>query len=454
MENTYTFFSRLIGTLAVILLVAAFAGSTSVVRQYAGAEKKWRTLLIIGLFGGLFGIYGNISGIDLNGAVLSVRDIGPMAAGLIGGPVSGLLAGAIAGAQRLTMGGITAVACMVATCAIGLICGGISLLSPGILKKAGWTLLIGAAMETLHLGVVLLLVKPFPTALGIVRQIALPFVTVNAAGIALMSLIIRFIDRQRSISRESERMKSELEVSSVIQQSLLPTLNERYPGRPEVAVSGFMRPAKMVGGDFYDVFFAGEDKLVFLIGDVSGKSVSGALFMASSKIILQNCIRTVPRLSDALGVANNVLCSRNEAQMFVTLWVGVLDLKSGAMTCVSAGHNPPLLLRGGTAEFLKTKNCFVLAGMEDAKYREAELQLADGDALFLYTDGVTEATTREEELFGNDRLLECLSGCADADVGDVLERVRGSVDAFVGDGEQFDDITMLCFRWKAPEAAP
>ncbi len=448
MESMYVFFSRLIGTLAVILLISAYAGSTQLLKKYIGKQKNWKFCLITGLFGGFFGIYGNISGFELNGAVISVRDIGPMLAGFIGGPISGLISGAIAGIHRLSMGGITAVACVVATTVIGLICGILSNTCPEILKKYRWTLLIGVGLEAFHLCIVLVLVKPFPVAYDIVRQIALPFISVNSIGIASMMGIIHFFEKQQELTLERERMKSELEVASVIQHSLLPTLNEKYPGRTEISVCASMQAAKEVGGDFYDVFFVDADRIAFLIGDVSGKGVPAALFMASSKIVLQNCIRDIPKLSDALISANNLLCEKNEADMFVTVWASILDLKSGRLTYVSAGHNPPVLIRNGSTDFLASKNGFVLAGLENARYKESELQLTEGDALFLYTDGVTEASTRENELYGDDRLLACLADCADADVQSILERVNQSLDAFVRDNEQFDDITMLCFRWK------
>lgn len=446
MDQMYEFFTRLIGTMAVILLVAAFAGSTQMLHKYIENPGNWKFILLTGLFGGLFGIYGNISGITLNGAVISVRDIGPMLAGFLAGPLGGAVAGILAGVHRLTMGGNTAVACVVATTLIGLICGLLSKFWPWLMKKFYRTLLTGACMETLHLVIVLIMVKPFSEALDLVRQIALPFITVNALGIASMMGIIHYVENQRDIFRERERMRSELEVASVIQHSLLPNLNDKYPGRPELAVSGSMQAAKQVGGDFYDVFFVDADRIAFLIGDVSGKGVPAALFMASSKIILQNCIRDIPNLSEALFTANNVLCEKNEADMFVTLWAGVLDLRDGKLTCVSAGHNPPVLVREGGAEFLTLKNGFVLGGMENVKYRETELHLNRGDALFLYTDGVTEATAAHNELYGNDRLLDCLAGCADADAQTVLDRVTASVEAFVREEEQFDDMTMLCVR--------
>ena len=446
MELSYEFFTKMIGTVAVILLVAACAGASQLMKHNIGRQKTWKMILLVGVFGGLFGIYGNISGIELSKAVLSVRDIGPMFAGFLGGPVSGLIAGAIAGAHRLTMGGISAVACVVATSTIGLLCGILSNVFPNVLRKFWWTILIGAGMEILHLCFVLLIVRPFSDAVDIVRVIALPFVTINAVGIASMMAIIHYIERQRDLSLERERMRSELEVATVIQHSLLPSITDTYPGRPEICVSASMEAAKAVGGDFYDVFFVDSDKLAFLIGDVSGKGVPAALFMASAKIILQNCIRNMATLSEALSTANNLLCDKNEADMFVTVWTGVLDLTDGKFVYASAGHNAPVLIRDGETEFLKAKNGFVLGGMEGMQYRVSECRMERGDALFMYTDGVTEASTTANELFGDDRLLACLTGCADTDAQGILQKVHQAIDEFVKDAEQFDDITMLCFK--------
>lgn len=448
MGSTYEFFTRLSGTLAVILLVSVYAGSTQIIKRYLGKEEDWKSILLVGCFGGFFGIYGNLSGFDLNGAVISVRDIGPMLAGFIGGPFSGIVAGAIAGVHRLTMGGVTAVACVVATSLIGLFCGIISMTHKGVLKRFYRVFLVGVCMEMLHLSVVLVLVKPFSLAADIVRQVAVPFVTVNAVGIASMMWIIRFFEKQQAESLEKEKLKSELEMASVIQHSFLPTIDDRYPGRPEVAVSASMQAAKEVGGDFYDAFYVDRDRIAFIIGDVSGKGVPAALFMVSSKMVLQSCIRDIPNLADAFATANNVLCEKNEADMFVTVWGGVLDLRSGELTCVSAGHNPPVFIHDGVAKFPEYKNGFLLAGMEGSKYHETKFNLAEGDAVFIYTDGVTEATTKGNELYGNDRLLECLSGCGGDTVQEIVDKVKKSVDDFVKDAEQFDDITMLCFKWK------
>lgn len=446
-----TLFSRMIGTVAVILVISAFIGSSDVLTKFLDTEKKWKYSVIVGLLGGIFGIYGNISGFDVNGAVVSVRDIGPMLAGFAGGPLGGVIAGLIAGGHRLTMGGITARACVVATGCIGLICGAVSLKWHEQVRKPLVALALSALMEAFHLCVVLIMVRPYETALDIVRQIALPFILVNALGFALMIVIMNYTEKQRSLALERSRMQSELEVANVIQHSLLPLINEEYPGSRQLDVSASMEAAKEVGGDFFDVFYVDQTHLAFLIGDVSGKGVPAALFMASSKITLQNCIRDIPSLPLAVEAANNVLCARNEAEMFVTVWVGILDLTSGALRFVSAGHNPPVLLRENQAQYLRFKNGFVLAGMENVKYREQSVQLQAGDILYLYTDGVTEADDREHRLFGEERLLKCFEGKSESRPADILANVRQSIDAFIDGNSQFDDMTMLCFKIKEDE---
>ena len=440
-------FTRMIGTLAVILVVSAFIGGSDILSKFIKTEKRRKYSIIVGVLGGVFGIYGNISGFDLNGAVISVRDIGPMLAGFTGGPAGGLIAGMIAGIHRLTMGGVTAQACVVATCCIGLICGAVSKKRYKYIVKPYFALLLSALMEVFHLSIVLIMVKPFETALDIVRQIALPFIAVNALGFVLMIIIMTYTEKQRNLAIERSRLRSELEVANVIQHSLLPLINENYPGCKEIDVSAFMETAKEVGGDFYDVFYVDSNHLAFVIGDVSGKGVPAALFMASSKITLQNCIRDIPDLSEAVETANNALCARNEAEMFVTIWVGILDFTSGTLDFVSAGHNPPVLLNNNKAEFLKIKNGFVLAGMDNMKYKKHSVQLDKGDTICLYTDGVTEAEDKKHQLFGEERLLKSFENNSKNSPAEIIENVRKAVDSFINGNSQFDDMTMLCFKW-------
>ena len=445
-------FSKLIGTLAVILVVAGFIGGSDIISHFfKKPNKKWLYTIIFGLLGGLFGIYGNLNSFEMMGAIVSVRDMGPMLSGFAGGPIGGLIAGLIAAAHRLMiLPETTRIPCAIATTCIGLFCGLLSLKWHNKLKKTYIALLLGAIMEVFHLGLVLLIVPiqyDFETAWNIVRSIAFPFITINAVGFALMVAIISYTERQQSLLMEKSRIRSELEVANVIQHSLLPTITEKYPGRSEVDMYASMEAAKEVGGDFYDFFFVGPGHLAFAIGDVSGKGVPAALFMASAKITLQNCIRDIPSLSQAVQTANDSLCASNEANMFVTLWVGVLDLATGEMTYVSAGHNPPILVQGGVPSYLRTKSGFVLAGMEGVPYKEHTLTLAKGDLVYLYTDGVTEANSKSEELFGEDRLLACFEHAKDQSAEQIVQTVKDAVDDFVQENDQFDDMTMLCFRY-------
>lgn len=440
----------MLGTLAVIMVIAAFIGGSELFGKFFDTNEKWKYVLLAGVLGGAFGIYGTISGVTMagSGAVISVRDIGPMIAGFMGGPWGGLLGGLICGFHRYFMGGLTASACVIATCTIGLISGLISYKHHEIMRTPRYALIIGALLESLHICIVLLMVKPFETALDIVRQIAFPFIVTNAIGFALLISMMTYIERQRLITIAQSRLQSELEVATVIQNSLLPPINDSYPGRKEFAISASMEPAKEVGGDFYDFFFVGPDKMALLIADVSGKGIPAALFMATSKLTLQNCLRDIPDLAEAIEAANNNLCSRNEAEMFVTSWIGILDIPTGHLDFVCAGHNPPVLITENGAEFIRKKPSFVLAGMDGVKYRKESLDLNHGDKLFLYTDGVTEAENEFHELFTEKRLKFCLNDIKDADPDTIIKRIRSDITSHVHGSEQFDDITMLCLEYK------
>ena len=452
--NLTAFFTNMIGTLAVILVIAAFIGGSEVLTKFFGSKMNWKYSLFAGLLGGVFGIYGTMSGLELNGAIISVRDIGPMLAGFTGGPLGGLIAGVIAGVHRFFVGStetqtaqLTTYACIIATVCIGVMCGFLSRKFHDKLKKPWWALLVGIVMEIFHLSLVLLIVKPFDAALGIVKSIFLPFILVNAVGFTLIITMISYFEKQRIISQERSRLKTELEVATVIQHSLLPPITETYPGRPEIGLAASMDAAKEVGGDFYDVFFVDRDRLAFVIADVTGKGIPAALFMATSKTTIQNCVRDFPTLSEAITVANDSLCSNNTAQMFVTAWIGVLDLSTGALTFVCAGHNPPVLISDGIPEYIKRRSGLVLAGMEGVKYREQTLTLKKGDRLFLYTDGVTEAENSAHALFGEQRLADCLKTDAEKDPDEIIADVKAAIDAHANGAEQFDDITMLCIRY-------
>ena len=184
-----------------------------------------------------------------------------------------------------------------------------------------------------------------------------------------------------------------------------------------------------------------------MVADVSGKGIPAALFMVRSKLTIQNCVRDIPDLAEAVTAANRSLCSNNEMEMFVTAWIGLLDIKSGRIRYVNAGHNDPVLITESGEAFLEDKHGIVLAGIEGFTYRERTVDMKPGDTLFQYTDGVTEAENKEHELFGDDRLLTTLDGVCGEEVDAIKTEVEKSIEAHVDGFDQFDDITMMCVRY-------
>jgi sigma-B regulation protein RsbU (phosphoserine phosphatase) len=212
-----------------------------------------------------------------------------------------------------------------------------------------------------------------------------------------------------------------------------------------------MDPAKAVGGDFYDFFMVDDDHLACVIADVSGKGVPAALFMMISKTVVQNYAKMGINAGEVLTRANAALCAENKMEMFVTVWIGILEVSTGRMVCSSAGHEYPAIYHDGAFELFKDRHGLVLGGMDIARYRDYEIQLGKGDKVFVYTDGVPEATNESNELFGTDRMIEALNSDPGAGPRQLLKNVRASVDAFVGTAEQFDDLTMLCVEYKGAQ---
>ena len=258
-----------------------------------------------------------------------------------------------------------------------------------------------------------------------------------------------YMDTVKRVTAEKERIGAELTLATKIQAAMLPHIVPAFPDRTDFDIIGSMDPAKEVGGDFYDYFLIDDDHLGMVIADVSGKGVPAALFMMASKIILQSVAMLGASPAEVLAKTNEAICSNNEAQMFVTVWLGILELSTGKLTAANAGHEYPVLKRpGGAFELFKDRHGFVLGGMEDVRYREYELQLEPGAKLFVYTDGVPEATDHNQQLFGTQRMVAALNVDTEASPQGTLRNVRKAVDAFVGDAEQFDDLTMLCMEYK------
>ena len=263
--------------------------------------------------------------------------------------------------------------------------------------------------------------------------------------------LAEYIRNLAAVTAEKERIGAELEVATQIQASMLPCIFPAFPERREFDIYASMTPAKEVGGDFYDFFLVDDNHLAMVIADVSGKGVPAALFMVIAKTLLKNSAQTGSSPKEVLERVNNQLCENNDAEMFVTAWLGILDLTTGSLLAANAGHEYPALRRaGGEFELIKDKHGFVLAGMEGSRYQQYELKLEPGDTLFVYTDGVAEATDAHEELYGTDRMLKALNRRVDAAPEVLLPWIKEDIDAFVGEAPQFDDITMLGLRFIGP----
>ena len=253
---------------------------------------------------------------------------------------------------------------------------------------------------------------------------------------------------KRYIAEAAARIDKELEFAKTIQHSAIPTVFPPYPGHSEFDIYAAMDTAKEVGGDFYDFYFVGENKLGFLIADVSGKGIPAAMFMMTAKTIIKGYAESGKSVDEVFTIANEKLCESNEAGMFVTAWFGVLDLLTGKVEFVNAGHNPPLVRhKDSTFDYLKSKPSFVIAGMEGMKDRRNEFFLSPGDEIYLYTDGVTEATDSENRLYGEERLVRFLNTLHGLSGEEICHAVKADVADFVGDAPQFDDITMLYLKY-------
>ena len=254
---------------------------------------------------------------------------------------------------------------------------------------------------------------------------------------------------KRYIAEAAARIDKELEYAKQIQLSALPT---NFPEDEDYNIYAQMIAAKEVGGDFYDFYKLNDTTVAFLAADVSGKGIPAAMFMMTAKTIIKDLAESGMPVNDIFTRANEKLCENNESGMFVTAWMGILDLTTGKLQFANAGHNPPLLKRAnGGFEYLKTRAGFVLAGMEGVRYRVGELTLSPGDRLFLYTDGVPEATNTENKLYGEDRLLTFMNQNSAVDAVTLLPALKSNIDEFVGEAPQFDDITMLMFDYKPKE---
>ena len=256
------------------------------------------------------------------------------------------------------------------------------------------------------------------------------------------------IKKIKSITAEKERINTELSLATKIQLGMLPNIFPPYPDRKEFDLYASMTPAKEVGGDFYDFFLKDDNHLCMVMADVSGKGIPAALYMMASKIIIANNALIEDSPSKILERTNRMICSNNKEGFFVTVWLGIMEISSGKIVAANAGHEYPLVCSDGKFNLLKDKHGFVIGGMDGMTYTDYEIHLNKGDKLFIYTDGVTEATNEEGELYGQERLNECINLYTGLSPKEIVEAVGNEIGKFTGEAEQFDDITMLCAEYR------
>lgn len=282
---------------------------------------------------------------------------------------------------------------------------------------------------------------------GFLPRVLLLFILVKVC-IVIAKRTYTMINNHNHLVREDERIYTELKIASNIQTSMAPKILPTFPNRPEFDIAAHMETAKEVGGDFYDFFFVDNDHFAVVIADVSGKGVPASLMMAVTKILIKNKLQNGNSIDEAYADVNRQICDGNDLNMFVTSWAMIIELSTGNVEYVNAGHNPPLAsFSGDTFEFIKERPNLVLGAMENTKYVKHCLKLKKGDLIYLYTDGVTEAINSSNEQFGEERLINLLNENVNTGVNDLLKLIKKDIVDFSGEAEQFDDITMLAIRW-------
>ncbi|MEN6374334.1 MAG: SpoIIE family protein phosphatase [Smithella sp.] len=445
----------LINSMAVMSVIAYILSHSRFYDEFLQKKVTWKSKLIVIVVFGLLSIYGTVSGFKFMGAFANTRDLGPALAGLFAGPVAGIGAGLIGAIHRYFLGGFTCVSCSLATVVSGLVGGLVFLWKKGKFIGVTGAVVVAVVNQILHSGLTLLIARPFEQALEIVEKFTLPMILANAVGMAIYTSIVVNLVKQRSWEQEKHTIEGELNAAREIQMSMVPKLFPPFPDRPEFELSAVLEPAKEVGGDFYDFFFVDKHRLVFLLGDVSGKGIPASLFMAVTKTLLKAGANENTSIDQVLFKVNNDLCEGNDMSMFATVFCGIIDIRTGKVEYSNAGHNPPVLCRrDGDPEFLKTQGSLAIGSFEDSPYFKETLTLGVEDSIILYSDGVTEAMNKNEALFSEERLLQALRKVSGQHPDEMMKKILTDVHSFAAGAPQSDDITILALQYTGSKNLP
>jgi phosphoserine phosphatase RsbU/P len=412
-----------------------------------------KTQLALILVFGLLSVYGTISGISLYGAVLNVRDLGPMIAGLACGPFVGIGAGIIGGLYRFLQGGPYMYTGLIAPILAGLLSGIVYLANKREFVSTRIAVIFACLMESLASLIAILVATPPSQYPVIITIVAIPMIITNMVAVLIFSTIIQNLLGERKTREEKEKLESEmarknaeLQIAAEIQRNFLPEYIPQIEGF-EIAAKSL--PAKEVGGDFFDVvplevMPVSTTRTGVMVADVSGKGVPAALFMALSRIVVRVTAMWFKNPAEVISFANPIIANNSRTGMFVTLFYGILDNETRTLTYVNAGHNPPLVVRKETGAVEELALTGVAVGaLDDAVYEQNKISLRSGDVLVIYTDGITEANNTREEMFEVDRLISVVREKKDLSSQEIVDAVIDAVFEFCGTQPQFDDITLM-----------
>jgi len=443
----------LINHMAVLIVVAYVLTRTKLYSEVI-IEKKvtLKNGLILSFIFGLFSIYGTLSGIRIFDATANIRDLGPAIAGLIAGPLVGVGAGLIGAVHRFFQGGVTCVPCSVATLCAGLFGGIIYLIRKKRIITIPGAIIFAVLLEIFHMELAYfwsLYTGKIAQTWEIIIKAIFPMVLANGVGIAIFIFIARNLVKERRTESDKAKIEHDLRIAHDIQMGIIPKIFPPFPDRPEFDLFAVIEPAKEVGGDLYDFFFLDETHMCFCEGDVSGKGVPASLFMAVTKTLVKAHAKSGMSPADILSQVNKMLCEENESSMFVTFFLGILDVDTGEVLYTNAGHNIPYIIHNDVSvtKIPNTKG-IALGVLDDFQFETKSVFLKKNDQMFIFTDGVNEATNIKDEQFTLQRLENLLSKCSNCPPKETSMRVIEDVYDFQGDAVQFDDITILVLHYR------
>ena len=450
MKELEIFFS-LFELICVIILFAIFITRSKYFTSVLDGIFIWKNQLILMLSFGVLSIYGTAGGVEFMGAIINVRDLGPMAGGLFCGPFVGIGSGITGALYRLSLGGVSCIPCSLATVLSGVLGSAIFLFYGKKFVGIRVAVTFAILMEIFHMALAYFMIEPMSLAADIVSTTLFPIVMANAIGMFVFAYLISNIVGERKVKAERDkyqselhRKKAEMEIAAGIQRDFLP---KKMPDIKGFSLYAKSVPALEVGGDFYDAIVLPDGRFGLVIADVSGKSVPAALFMALSGTIVRASAGWHTSVTEAIEDANTLISKDSESGMFVTLFYSIIDENEKILKYTNAGHNPPFVLLSKTEEFDTLPPTGIALGvMENMSYKSGEISLGKDDLVVFYTDGITEAINSHEDDYGEERLRLIIIKNRDKSSEEIAHAVLDDVNRFCGDEPQFDDITVMVLK--------